>query len=171
MRTPKPSSRKKYIYLVPIIAVIVIAAVIYLVFALNKPKQNTPTTTNTPTSGSVNANKTTNTPSEGLPADTSTTTSDQVPVNNSLAVSITSFTQTGGTVTAVAKSSGSGTCVFTYKPADNGKPVTQQVTVTDNTCSTNIPEGEFTYLGNWTLSVTYYNNSQKIDTQKNVTIN
>jgi len=168
MRIPKPSPKKKYLYLISLIAVVVIAAIASWMM-LNKPKLESPAT-NTPSSESVNTSKTVEAPSEGLPANAAETTSDQVPVSKDLTVSITSFTQSNGIVESVAQSSGSGTCVFTYKPADGGKPVTRQVAISDNICKASIPEGEFAYIGQWSLIVTFYSNSQKAEAQKNVSI-
>jgi len=74
-------------------------------------------------------------------------------------------------VESSAQTNNSGTCVFNFKPADDGKPVTRQVAVSNKTCSTSIPENEFTYIGNWSLTVTFYNNSQKAEAQKDVSIN
>lgn len=171
MKTPKPSLKKKYPYIIIIPIVLIIAAIaIYVIFASNKTRNNSTTTDNTSSSSSNDTNKSATPTTEGLPSDSTTTTSDQIPTSDTLTISIDSFTQSGGLVTATASSNNSGTCVFAYKPADGGKPVTKQEVVTNNKCITSISEGEFTYIGDWILTVTYYNNSQKAEAQKNVTI-
>lgn len=109
--------------------------------------------------------------SEGLPKNSSSTTSEQVPTSSSLSVNIASTSQTGGMVKASAQTSGSGTCVFLYQPADSGKPVTREINVTNNNCSLAISQNEFAYLGNWKLTVTYYSGGGKVEASQNVTIN
>lgn len=169
MRIHKRSSKKKYLYLISLVVVVIIAAIASFMI-LNKPKPESSATTNTSVSEPANSSKTTEAPSQGLPSNPTETTTDQVPVSKDLTVSITSFTQSNGIVESVAQSSGSGTCVFTYRPGDGGKPVTRQVAISDNICKASIPEGEFAYIGQWSLIVTFYSNSQKAEAQKNVSI-
>ena len=107
----------------------------------------------------------------GLPENSESTTSDQVPNSSSLSVNITSASQSGGLVRASAQTNSGGTCVFLYKPGDNGKPVTRQVDVASNNCSVSISQNEFSYLGHWDLTVTYYSGSKKAEAGQNVTIN
>jgi len=107
----------------------------------------------------------------GLPSNSETTTSDQVPISENITVSITEINQTSGTVSTSASIQGiqsDGTCVFTYTSDD--KPVVRQVTSSNQRCSTSIPEVEFTKIGNWNLNVTFYNDSQKAETDQSVTI-
>lgn len=111
------------------------------------------------------------TSSAGLPDNSTNLTSDQVPTSSSLSVNIASSSQANGFVKATANTNGSGTCVFSYRPADDGMPVTRQVEASGNTCSVNISQNEFTYLGTWTLKVTYYSNGTKAEASQNVTIN
>ena len=173
MRTPV-SLKKKNLHLKPVLitaAVLLVAAAGVIFYVTKNQETKTQNSTNTSSDESINDNKNTDTPTEGLPTDSLDTTSDQVPVNEDLTVAISSFSQANGLVESTAETNNSGTCVFSYVPADGGKPVTKQVTVNDKICKASISEGEFTYLGNWVLTVTFYNNAQKIEAQKNVSIN
>lgn len=173
MKTPKLPLRQKRQQIIIIISILIlITIVIFVVFLfINKSTNHNPNNADSKNnSETINTSKTTTVKSEGLPSNTTTTTSEQVPINDSLSVTIDSFTQINGMVNAIASTSNNGTCVFTYKPADGGKPVTRQTSITDKTCTSSISENEFTYIGDWSLTVTYYNNSQKIEVQKNVTI-
>jgi len=106
----------------------------------------------------------------GLPTDSTSKTTDQIPTNSALTVSISSFSQSNGMVQASAQTSGDGTCVFLYAPADGGKPVTLQATVSSNTCSASASQNEFVYLGQWKLTVTFYSNNSKAQATQDVTI-
>jgi len=90
--------------------------------------------------------------------------SQDIPVSPDLSVSQVQASQTGGTVTASAHIGGvsgvSGYCVFTFANS-LAKPVVRQVNSQQSgpalTCSTsNIPSAEFSVLGGWTLTVSYY---------------
>lgn len=111
------------------------------------------------------------TSSSGLPNNSTEMTSDEVATGTALSVAIVSASQANGYVKATANTNGSGTCVFSYRPADDGMPVTRQVEVVGNKCSINISQNEFAYLGSWTLKVTYYSNGTKAEASQNVTIN
>lgn len=106
----------------------------------------------------------------GLPKSSTSMTSDQVPISSKLSITITSTSQSDGLVKASAQTSGSGTCVFLYQPSDDGKPVTRQLDTSGNTCSVNISQNEFVYLGQWQLTVTYYSDNSKAEVSRNVTI-
>lgn len=123
------------------------------------------------TDNSVKKEDTSETPSEGLPDNSSSVTSDQVEASPSLSVSIADASQSSGMVRASAKTSGSGTCVFLYEPSDGGKPVSKSTVVNGNACSFSASQNEFAYLGQWKLTVTYYNSGKKAEASQNVTIN
>jgi len=173
MRTPTSLKKKNpYLKTVLIIVAVVLVAAAGVAFAVMKNQETTTqNTTDTSSDESINNGKDADTPTEGLPTDSLDTTSEQVPTSDSLTVAISSFSQTNGVVESTAETNNSGTCVFSYVPADGGKPVTKQVTVTDEVCKTSISENEFPYLGNWVLTVTFYNNAEKVEAQKNVSIN
>lgn len=107
--------------------------------------------------------------SEGLPGNSASTTSDQVPTSSALSVTITSFSQSNGYVTANAKTSGDGTCVFSYTK-DGDKPATQQVSAKSGQCTSSIPSVEAPY-GQGKLTVTYYSGGNKAEVSQNVSIN
>lgn len=164
----KPSN-KKLTYAAILVVVILVAGVVYFLF-LNKPKSATTTPATSDSSPTTSRDKTAQTQSVGLPADSAATTTDKIPTSDTLSVSVSSFAQSNGTVDATAKTSADGTCVFTYVPADGGKPVTRQVATSSSTCTASIPTNEFTYLGKWSLTVTLYSNSQKAEVQRDVAI-
>lgn len=106
---------------------------------------------------------------EGLPQNSTSQTSESVTTSSTATVEITSFLQKDGYVTTTAKTSGSGTCVFLYT-TDGDKPVTDEVTVSDTTCQSSLPEVKFAKLGTWNVKVTYYSNGEKVEATKDVTI-
>lgn len=109
------------------------------------------------------------TATEGLPENSSSTTSDEVPLSNET-VSISEFSQSDGSVRATASvSANEGTCVFLYT-TEGDKPVTQQVSVKDSSCHSSIAEVNFSKLGDWLLKVTYYRNAEKVEAMQNVEI-
>lgn len=106
-----------------------------------------------------------------LPEESTAITNEEVATGSNLSVNIDSVAQRNGRVFSVARTNDEGVCVFLFEPFDAGKPISRQVSTSNNACSTDISEGEFTYLGQWKLTVTYYNNGQKTDTSQDVTIN
>lgn len=87
------------------------------------------------------------------------------------AISIDSITQSNGTVLAKATSSaGSGTCVFTYT-TEGDRPVIRTTDLTGGSCSSNIPEVEFSRIGTWNLNVTIYIDGKKTEANQSVEIN
>lgn len=170
----KTSSRRKVVIIVAVaILVILVAAasVIYLMAQSEKEKQERLKAEQPGHSSKQDIIDNTSEPSEGLPDDSTSTTPDQVPTDSALSVSITSTTQSSGMVRASAQTNGAGTCVFLYQPSDGGKPVTKEVVVANNTCSIEISQNEFAYLGQWKLTTTYYKDGSKTEASKDVTIN
>lgn len=106
---------------------------------------------------------------EGLPDNSPTITTDQVPTSDDLSVDITSTSQEAGVVKASAKTSGSGTCVFLYT-TEGDKPVTHQSESSNGSCHASINEIEFSKLGQWQLKVTYYQDNKKAEVTQDVTI-
>lgn len=174
-KTRKSLFRKRRNILIFIATVIaIVGLLICSILSYNQYiKNQNKTTTNTSggtQSQNQNDNKVPTQPTGGLPDNTTTTTPSKVPTSADLSVSITSISQSDGIVRANAKTSSDGTCVFLFQPGDNGKPVTRQVEITDNACSVNISQDEFVYLGQWSLSVTYYNGGNKAEASQDVTI-
>ncbi|MFO0887126.1 MAG: hypothetical protein U0413_02775 [Candidatus Saccharimonadales bacterium] len=99
-------------------------------------------------------------------------TSDQIPATTTSSIKIVSVEQSGGQITVDAETSGDsgGKCVFSFTTTED-KPVVREVLVSGNKCNTSIPEVEFTKLGTWNLTATYYVNDKKAETSQNVTIN
>lgn len=112
-----------------------------------------------------------------LPPNSTSISSEQVPIDSRLAIQITSFGQSSGMVSAAAMIKGStdlGTCVISYKNPDD-KPIVRQVNATKDgsaqNCSASVPEVEFGKLGTWQLSIVFYNSSGKVEASRDVTIN
>jgi cytoskeletal protein RodZ len=172
MKTPNtsPKSKARYFLIIGVALVIIIAGfIVYTVLAYNA-NQNDKKDPSVSNEKSIDSNKIENTPTEGLPSNSTETTTDQVPTGESLSVSIKSFSQTDGKILTTAQTNNNGTCSFTYKPADNGKPVTRQTTVSNNLCEVEIPENEFAYIGNWLVHIVFYNNGQKVEVEQNVSV-
>ena len=109
---------------------------------------------------------------ETLPNNSTGTTTDKIPSSETLEISIKNTSQNGGTVNASVEISGTttdGTCVFTYTTPED-RPVIQQISSSNNTCQSNIPEVQFSKLGTWKLNVVFYQNNTKVEASKNVTI-
>lgn len=102
---------------------------------------------------------------------------DEVPVAVALSASITTLEQSGDAVNFSAKINGTasnGTCVVTFSNA-NDRPVTKEFSSTtkDNitTCGpVSIPSLEFSFLGEWNVSLRYYTGTEQVVTEGKVTI-
>lgn len=137
-----------------------------------KKEQESSKTTSASEKDSVKKSKASSSSSETLPKNSTTTTSEQIPTSSSLSVSISSVSQVDGMITATAKTNGSGSCVFMYSVGDKDKPVTRQVDIQNNSCSTSISQNEFSYTGSpWVLKITYYNGNNKAEASQSVKIN
>lgn len=177
-RSSYSTKRKVTIAAVIVVVLLSIASGLYLYFAgqQNADKNKTDSTNTSAKKDAAsqdedNKSSSSNNGDSGLPEDSTAITSEQVPVSQNLSVSLTNASQSAGLISATAQTSGSGTCVFLYQPADQGKPVTRQVNVENDTCSVSISQNEFAYLGQWKLTVTYYSNNAKAEASQNVTIN
>lgn len=166
----KSSSKKRQIIIVIFITVIAISILAFGMFWYNK--YNTDIDNHKIIrSQNQNSDKTPTQQTGGLPNNTTTTTPSQVPTSTELSISITKVLQSNGIIQASAQTNGDGTCVFLFHPGDKGKPVTHQVETTSNVCSVDISQDEFSYLGQWSLNVTYYNGGNKTEASQDVTIN
>ena len=113
--------------------------------------------------------------SGGLKPKTSSDIKQDIPTSSNVTVSITSTSQSNGSVRASATVAGADTtgafCIFTYTNPDD-KPVTSSsVPLTDGSCSTETPEVNFSKLGVWNLNVTTYISNTKSEANQSVTIN
>ena len=171
MKLPKSSNKNKP-WLLPaiVISALVILTSGYLVYAYTQSNNGSNTKDPSLTDKQSDVKSSPNL-SEGLPSNSDNTTSEDVPTDQSLSLSSVSFSQNNGEIHASAESNSAGTCVFTFKPGDNGRPITSEATVTENSCTTTLPENQFAFIGNWTLSITLYSNGKKTQVEQNVTIN
>lgn len=88
----------------------------------------------------------------------------EIPVKQDASLTITSLQQSGGSVSYAATFAGidgGGTCSAQFT-ATGAKPVTRTTQPSGQECSASIPEMEFTQLGEWTLTVRYYNSSTQV---------
>lgn len=166
----KSSPHKTVVLVISILLLFAIAAGIYYWFAIRgnnttivDKNSDDPTISSAKKSGGkVSATK----------PGGSNTTSDQVPVDESLAIGTINFTQQNGTVSASAQINGSGqegTCVFSFTSTDS-RPVVKESKGT-TTCSINASENEFDKIGEWELEVTFYSQDNKTSGGRKVTIN
>ncbi len=115
-----------------------------------------PKATNSTSSNSVDSQKTTN----------------QVPLDNSLAATITQITEDdSGNILFAATVNGvnTGTCVITFSNS-NDKPHVTQVEATSKDASSaicgplSISSQDFSYLGQWNVNLRFYTDNQQVTT-------
>ena len=103
----------------------------------------------------------------------STKTTDQIPTNPSLALTITKLEQQNGNVTYQAElndKAQTGTCAAEFT-SPGARPVTSTTNATNGVCGpVNIPELQFTKIGDWTLTLRYYTNNTQVSTQQTFTV-
>jgi len=132
-----------------------------------------------PTSDTQNNNSQENATKDGNPSseDTPTKTTDQIPLNNSVVVTIDELAQSNGLITfkaTVASSIQGGKCSLSLTNP-NDKPVTRTVNATSSNSTQicgpiEISEQEFSYLGEWTATLRYYINDTQALATKAITI-
>lgn len=171
MKNTTYASRSRTPYLIlGAIVVLALAAASYWLYQRN---QSSPSqTTTTPDSSKqqvITKSEDSQSTGEGLPENSTSQTSDEVPTSSTSSINILSSTQKDRYIISTAKTSGPGTCVFLYT-ADGDKPVTEETTVADTVCTSRLPEVRFAKLGTWNLKVTYYSNGEKAEASKDVTI-
>jgi hypothetical protein len=104
-------------------------------------------------------------------------TTDQVPIAKDFVATITRLDQTDGQVNFSAKidnSPSAGTCVVTFSNP-NDRPLIKQVAATVDGGTTlcgplSVPSLEFSYPGEWNVSLRYYVGSEQVITEGKVTI-
>lgn len=171
----RQSSKKRLVLLGVVLISLVSFICVGLYFSYDTKNSTTGANTDKDTSGRAdeikrNAPKRSTASSGGLSNDTTNKTTDQVPTDSTLSVTINSTTQSNGQVQATAKTSTNGTCVFQYT-TEGDKPVISEVEATNYLCSTSIPEVQFAKIGTWQLKVTLYNNGKKAEVTTDVTVN
>ncbi len=172
MQIQKKGKSKSLIAVTALLATLIVAALLYI-YSFNRTPGAEINTSGPSVSDEIKAqgkNDKNQNSSAGLPEKSNSSTTDEVPSDPQLSVSIVTTDQANGLVTASANTSqATGTCVFLYSTPQD-KPVTRQVGVNDSHCSVSIPQNEFSYIGQWTLKVTYYSDGKKTEVEKSVTI-
>lgn len=174
-----PAHSKKIIATFCIIAIILIAGVVY-VFGFNgsllgwqlrksisQEEQHSTTTEDT----------TSNTGTKDDTAQGTDQTTDEIPVNETLIANFTTLTQSDGFITfsgEVNTDSTEGSCSITLTNT-NDRPVTRTVAPKQvnnkATCGPiQIPESEFSFLGEWTATFRYYSGSTQTIVERKITI-
>lgn len=99
---------------------------------------------------------------------------EDIPINQSLSVNISSLGQEGSVINSTATASGvnsEGTCLFSFSSTDS-KPVVKQVVSSkqdgSQNCSVSIPRVEFDKRGSWNLLVTFYSDNTKTSATRNI---
>lgn len=123
--------------------------------------KNDPTTTPSPKADSQPA-----------PGVNQSQTTDQVPVSSTSNLTITSLNQTNGSVnitTTITNPANSGVCTITFTKS-GARPVTRTINTTNSTCSSSIPELEFSMIGDWQVHVDYFANNTKATAEGAITV-
>lgn len=182
MMQARPTSKTFVKPTVSVGLIVVLALLIY--GALSHSKHWWPFHTVSQTSSVTNQQtdhpspKNNNTPSKAAsPSDTSSETSNQVPVDSSLSASITKLEEANGQVSfsaTVQHTSSAGTCVVTFSNP-NDRPVTKQFDASySSNASTCGPiafsANEFSYIGNWQVNFHYYTGDKQATAQGNINI-
>lgn len=169
---------KKLALLVSAVALILlIAAAVYLVFFNGKllgwqpfPPTATPAPTTQSSDDTDHGTKDDTTPGTDK-------TTDQIPVSETLVATFTDLSQSGGYIKFSGtanddKTGGSCSIVFTNP---NDRPVSRTSQATQNggkaVCGPiQIPETEFSFLGEWTATFRYYTDDSQAVVERKITI-
>lgn len=167
MKIKKDSNKTKRVIIITLAALVVLSISLVAVAYQKKlwPFQVTPVDTDS-RQDTVNESPKNNNPIKKEDSKSSINegmNSDQIPVAEDFSATITQLDQTGDTVNFAAKINNSpspGTCVVTFSNP-NDRPVTRQFdsTVKDSVSVCGplaIPSLEFSYLGEWNVSLRYY---------------
>lgn len=104
-------------------------------------------------------------------------TTDQIPVSKDTTATITQLEQMGDQVkfnASIANTSSAGTCVVTFS-TPNDRPVSKQFTASlqgnNATCGPlSIPASEFSFLGQWSVTLRYYTGNEQAVAESSVVI-
>lgn len=180
INTKKNTSKKKIILIVSGIVLVVAGILAYTesqhITNIVKNPFYKPTKTESTTAKNEEATKkdpTTATPkSEPAEGVSKSQTTDDVPVAKTTSIAITQLEQSNGNVnltTSITNPANSGTCTFTFT-SQGTKPVVSQAATTSSTCSTSIPDYQFSMIGDWQVKVNYFANDTITTTTGSITI-
>lgn len=172
------SKRAKILFTLLVIAILLVGAgTIFFTYKSHEADKAAMTQKSKDEAQTESAKKTdANNSSDPKTTPSTDTTSQEIETTDAVTVALGSLSQSNGTVNASAtmtNASADGVCVFLFT-TEGDKPVTREVnssmTGQQRTCSTSIPEVEFSKLGTWKLNVTFYLNNQKSEASEDVTI-
>lgn len=172
MNMKKQNTRKKALPIkLASILLLVIGCVVYVVFFTNRD----PTTNYNPqypksiSDNNKSAGDNTNDSTKTTPPALADKTSEDIPVSRLGAVEITNLNQKDGYVNALATITNfsASKCVYLFE-SDGARPIAREQI---GGCSgISIPEVEFEKIGNYTLNVTVYTDTNKITASKDISI-
>ena len=161
------------VILITAAVIIVLLLIIGGFFLYKKMQEDTvkPTTTsdNKKISNDIKSNSKPISKDADIPENSASKTSQDIPKSTIKTITLISTSQTNGNVDAVATTSAEGYCAFQYTTTDD-KPVVSQSNTSNKQCVSSIPEIQFSKLGTWKLTATYYADNEKAETTKDVTI-
>ena len=107
----------------------------------------------------------------------SESTTDQVPISDTLVATIDDLSQTDGFITftgSVNDTSNGGSCSIVFSNP-NDRPISRTVNAVTNNgkavCGPiKVAETEFSYLGEWTMTFRYFSGKSQAVTERNITI-
>ncbi len=170
MKIAKKKNTKRKILIFCIVALIIGSVALFFMY---KTRQNHQSSSDASTAEQKTEPPKVKTKTESnnntLPNNSESTTTEQIPTGVSQSVAILSVTQSDGKVNAVAQTSSEGTCVFQYT-TDGDRPITTQVATSAKQCTNSVPEIQFSKLGTWKLTVTFYVNNEKVEDSRDVAI-
>jgi hypothetical protein len=173
-----PKKTKIIILIGSIVVALLIAAAVYLVaFKGNllgwQPFGNTPSTVEPITEDSPDTNH--GTKDDTTPGTDKTT--DEIPVSETLAATIMTLSQSNGQITFTGSANDNnagGTCSIVFTNP-NDRPVSRSANTTQSDgeaiCGPiQIPETEFSFLGEWTATFRYYSGDTQAVTERTINI-
>lgn len=178
----QPTKSKTAIIIASVLVVLAIAGAIYLIGFKGsllgwQPFKSSPPVQKTTTQDSNDTNHGTK-EDAGTDTDMETDkTTDQIPVDETLTATFTNLAQSNGYVTfsgSANDTSTGGTCSIVFTNS-NDRPISRTVHATQANgkavCETvQIPETEFSFLGEWTATFRYYINDTQAVTERKITI-
>lgn len=176
-KQPHKKSKKKFV----VIALIVLAVVLLIAGGLfikqrmdsknTTPQRDDAAQTESAKNDIIEGN------AQGSDKDVSSQPNNDTPVtppSGQTSISIANFSQQNSMVNIsanITNVTSGGSCIFNFSH-ENTRPVIRQVSSDGKTCSSSIPEVEFSIVGIWQLNISFYQGDTKVtETKQNVTIN